>query len=219
MFKIEIEEKLKMTCPNLQLGAIECNVNMQTNCPKLWEEIKNYTERIENNLSFESIREISAIQNSRKAYRTIGKDPSRYRLSSEALLRRLVNKKGLYQINNVVDLLNLVSVHSGFSIGGYNADKIKGIIRFGIGEAHEVYQGIGRGILNIDKLPVFRDDISAFGSPTSDSPRTQIDDNCKRFLMIFISFQMENGLLEAMDFAQSLLVKYAQGNQFETCIL
>ena len=219
MIKIEIEEKLKTICPDLRLGIIECNVNVHLECPLLWKQIDKNIASLEQEIGFESIREIPAVLSSRKAYRTIGKDPSRYRLSAEALLRRIANKKDLYQINNVVDLLNLVSIHSGFSIGGYNADQIQGSVKFGIGDSNEVYTGIGRGILNIDKLPVFRDDISAFGSPTSDSPRIQINEDCNRFLMIIISFQKKESLDEAMNFAQKLLQEYANGNHFGTCVI
>jgi DNA/RNA-binding domain of Phe-tRNA-synthetase-like protein len=134
-------------------------------------------------------------------------------------LRRIANKKSLYQINNVVDLLNLVSIESGFSIGGYNVSKIQGEINFGIGKEAENYQGIGRGDLNIVNLPVFRDELGAFGSPTSDSVRTSITTDCKIFLMIIISFQKEEGLQKAINHAVNLLTQYANATQIETQII
>jgi DNA/RNA-binding domain of Phe-tRNA-synthetase-like protein len=219
MTKIEIEAELKEICPSLQLGIIQCKVDTQEECPDLWKLITANTLSIQQNLAISAIADIPTIRSSKKAYRAVGKDPSRYRLSAEALLRRIVKGKDLYKINNVVDLLNLVSIKSGFSIGGYNADKIEGSIRFGIGKEDEAYQGIGRGVLNIDKLPIFRDQQGAFGSPTSDSLRTQIDENCSNFLMIIISFQAEKDLPETLDLATHLLEEYANAKQIQKMIL
>lgn len=219
MTKIEIEAELKEICPSLRLGIIQCKVNTIEECPDLWQLINQSTMQIQENLAIAGIKDIPSIASSKIGYRAIGKDPSRYRLSAEALLRRIVKGNNLYRINNVVDLLNLVSIKSGFSIGGYNADKIEGSIRFGIGKAGEAYEGIGRGSLNIDKLPIFRDSSGAFGSPTSDSLRTQIDENCNNFLMIIISFQEEKDLPETIDLATHLLKKYANAEQIQKMIL
>lgn len=219
MNKIEIEEELQQTCPSLRLGIIQCKVNTKEECPDLWNNINETTKMLQEELAVGAIKDLPAIDSSKKGYRAIGKDPSRYRLSAESLLRRIVNGKGLYKINNVVDLLNLVSIKSGFSIGGYNADKIQGPVRFGIGHAEEPYQGIGRGTLNIEKLPVFRDDIGSFGSPTSDSLRTQIDETCNSFLMIIISFQEEKALPEAMNLAIDLLKTHADAEDIQSTII
>ena len=64
----------------------------------------------------------------------------------------------LYQIDTLVDLINLVSLRTGHSIGGFDADKIQGThLELGIGKAGEPFEGIGRGVLNIEGLPVYRD--------------------------------------------------------------
>src|SRR5690606_16509774 len=115
----------------------------------LWEEIQLKVTEIATHTKIEQISKIPAISASRKGYKACGKDPARYRLSAEALLRRVVNRNEIYQINNIVDVLNLISISSGFSIGGYDSDKIKGAVTFGIGEKDEPYTGIGRGELNI----------------------------------------------------------------------
>ncbi|MDQ2180482.1 B3/4 domain-containing protein [Marinifilum sp. D714] len=219
MINILIEEELKSTWPDLKLGAIQCDVETQEDCPELWKEINEFIERKEKELDPEKIRQLPSVKSTKLGYRKIGKDPSRYRPSAEALLRRVASGKGLYKINNVVDLLNLVSIDSGFSIGGYNAEKINGDIRLGIGRKDEPYKGIGRGELNIEFLPIFRDELGAFGSPTSDSVRTSITNECSQFLMIILSFQGNHELQKAMDFAVSLLQKHAKGDKIETQII
>ncbi|PXY02472.1 hypothetical protein DF185_07420 [Marinifilum breve] len=219
MINIRIEEELKNTWPDLKLGVIQCDVETQEDCPELWKEINEFIERKEKELDPEKIRQLPSVKSTKLGYRKIGKDPSRYRPSAEALLRRVASGKGLYKINNVVDLLNLVSIDSGFSIGGYNAEKINGDIQLGIGRKNEPYKGIGRGELNIEFLPIFRDDLGAFGSPTSDSVRTSITNECSQFLMIILSFQGDLELQNAIDFAVSLLQKHAKGDNIETQII
>ncbi|MDP2889172.1 MAG: phenylalanine--tRNA ligase beta subunit-related protein [Bacteroidota bacterium] len=210
MVNIYISEKLKSLCPKLRLSCIEADVIVAESFIELTSEINFRISKIKQTLVIEDISKIPVIAASRKAYKACGKDPARYRLSAEALLRRSVSGKDLYQINNVVDQLNLVSITSGFSIGGYDAAKIQGDISFGIGLADEPYQGIGRGELNIEGLPVFRDSLGAFGTPTSDSQRTEVTGQTSRFLMILIDFGGDDQLETAKQIAIGLLKKYCR---------
>jgi len=127
-----------------------------------------------------------------------------------------VNGKELYHINNVVDLLNLVSVTTGFSIGGYDVDAINGDIFMGIGRKHEPYDGLGRGELNIANMPVFRDENGAFGTPTSDSERTGVREHTRQFMMVIISFDGNNSLQGAGQLAVQLLAEFASASNFQT---
>jgi len=210
MIKISIAPELKERCPNLRLACIEADVVVEDSSDSLLLEIETWISRIRESLVLEEISKLPAIDASRKAYRACGKDPARYRLSAEALLRRVCSGKGLYQICNVVDQLNLVSINSGFSIGGYDADQIQGDIIFGIGRTDEPYSGIGKGELNIENIPVFRDQLDAFGTPTSDSQRTEVTRQTRRFLMILIDFGNLTQLTEAKIMAVSLLEKYCK---------
>ena len=215
MRNISISNELKSRCPGLRLGCIEADVNVEESSVELLAEMNIRIQQISESLSIESISKIPTIAASRKAYKACGKDPARYRLSAEALLRRVVSGKGLYHINNVVDQLNLVSITTGFSIGGYDADQIQGDIVFGIGKSDESYSGIGRGELNIENLPVFRDEQGAFGTPTSDSPRTEVKEQTHRFLMVLIAFDGDKMLGDEMQMAEHLLKRYCGAEKFE----
>lgn len=215
MQKIEISEDLKQKVPELNLSCIECDVEVEEKNEQLWEKIEQKISELNNNLKVEDISKLPAISVSRKAYKACGKDPARYRLSAEALLRRVVKRNEIYQVNNVVDALNLVSINSGFSIGGYDADKINGDIVFGIGQKDEPYSGIGRGELNIESMPVFRDADGAFGTPTSDSVRTSVSMETKRFLMIIIDYGSDGQLDGTTNFAVELLTKFAKATNFD----
>lgn len=210
MVEISISPELRIRCPKLRLSCIEADVVVADSAKELIFEIDEQTKSLCKSLVIEDISAIPAIQASRIAYKACGKDPARYRLSAEALLRRVVSGKGLYSINNVVDQLNLVSISSGFSIGGYDSAQIQGKITFGIGLPEEPYSGIGRGELNIENLPVFRDEKGAFGTPTSDSQRTEVSLNTTHFLMILIDFGSDNQLEATTQMAIQLLSDFCQ---------
>ncbi len=215
MVAVSVSKELKAVVPGLTLSCIECDVEVHEENVELWAEIEQQISALAASLKVENISRLPAIAASRRGYKACGKDPARYRLSAEALLRRIVNGKGLYRVNNVVDLLNLVSISTGFSIGGYDADKISGDVVFGVGKKNEPYEGIGRGILNIESLPVFRDNAGAFGTPTSDSVRTAVTSETVRFLMIIIGFGNLPELDEAAASAVNLLEKYAFARNME----
>ena len=219
MREISISQAIKDKLPDLTLGCIECNVVISEENCELWREIEAVCEMIGHSGELAEVGSNPAIRASRMAYRKCGKDPARYRLSSEALMRRVVKGHQLYRINNVVDVVNLVSLKSGMSIGGYDSDKISGSLMFDIGMKDEPYEAIGRGELNIESLPVFRDSVSPFGSPTSDSVRTSVTGSTKRFLMIIIGFSGEICTIDAVDLSVSLLKKYAKADNIETIIV
>jgi len=208
---IKISEEVRSKLPDIILGVI--NIEVETvNTPDEVKDIFNKrVAELEKKLTPEIIREMSTVKANKDAYRKLGKDPNRYRPSSESLLRRVANGKGLYFINNVVDILNLVSIDTGYSICGYDAGKIKGDVVLGVGEKDEPYEGIGRGALNIEKLPVFRDEEGAFGTPTSDSVRTMVTEDTTRFLMIIIAFGDVEILEKTMKDAVELYRKFAGG--------
>jgi len=214
MTTISILKELKEKVPGIKLSCIECDVFVLETNDLLWDEISMKAGELSASLKTEQISKIPAIAASRKAYKACGKDPARYRLSAEALLRRVVKRKALYQVNNVVDVLNLVSISTGYSIGGYDSDKIAGDILFGIGTAADPYEGIGRGRLNIEFLPVFKDKKGAFGTPTSDSEKTAVTQDTKRFLMVIIDFG-GGDLTSATELASEKLERFAYAKNFK----
>jgi DNA/RNA-binding domain of Phe-tRNA-synthetase-like protein len=215
---MKISENIKSKCPNLRLGVITCSVQISDNRADLWEKIDAKILELEN-METTEISKMPTIAATRKAYKTLGKDPARYRPSAEALLRRVVKGKGLYKINNVVDLLNLVSISTGFSIGGYDAEKIEGEVVLGIGEAEEPYEGIGRGSLNIEFLSTFRDNKGAFGTPTSDSVRTSVTEKTKQFQMIILDFDSLDSLIAAIELSVMLLQKFGNAEEIKKEII
>lgn len=204
---ITVDNYLKNNC-NVSIGYITYTTNVVNTNNELWNYIDIVINNINKKYTLDNMKEQINIKTTRLAYKKIGKDPSRYRVSSEALIRRILQGKGLYKINNVVDTNNLISIETGYSCGSYDLKNIKGNIVFRIGKEGEKYQGIGKEMINIENLPVFCDDIGPYGSPTSDSTRAMVTDNSKEILTTIISFNGEENLLESLELAKKYIVEY-----------
>ena len=132
------------------------------------------------------------------------------------MCRRILRGIPLYQIDTLVDLINLVSIRYGYSIGGFDADKFEGdTLTLGIGKAGEPYEGIGRGALNIEGMPVYRDAIGGVGTPTSDNERTKLGLETTRLLTIINGYSGKEGLREAADYMVELIKEFASAENVE----
>ena len=217
--EISINPALKALAPNLALGCISADVSVEKHSEALWHEIDRHLAHLTANIKPEQTNSIPQVAAMRSAYKALGKDPSRYRGSAEALLRRVLSGKGFYQINSVVDINNLVSLESLNPAGSYDLEKVTPPIELCIGAAGESYKGIGKDLINIESLPVFADVRGAFGSPTSDSERAMVSLETKRILMVMFSFTGPEGLERWTRRAGELLRQYTSGDGIETSLV
>ncbi len=208
MIQIAISDEIYHVCPEFAISAIQCKVKNMPYNEKLWQEIRAFSEKFVSDTPLNQINKLPNIVETRKTYKLLGKDPNRYRPSAEALCRRIVRGIPLYQIDTLVDLINLISMKSGYSIGGFDADKIDGNLILGVGKTNEKFEAIGRGLLNIEGLPVYRDNIGGIGTPTSDEERTKISLETTNLLMVINGYSGEKGLEEGTEYAKELLNKY-----------
>lgn len=211
--RITIDEEIYAVCPVFCYAAIEAKVKNTPFNPELWNEIEAFSASFRETYRIEDIKKRIPIHATRQVYKALGKDPNRYRPSAEALCRRIVKGLDLYRINTLVDLINLLSLNTGYSIGGFDADQIRGNLTLGVGKAGERFEGIGRGLLNIEGLPVYRDEQGGIGTPTSDEERTKIDTDTSHLLMIINAYSGKKGLPEAIDYGMELLKKYARAEE------
>ena len=219
MIPLSIDPALTANCPDLRLGLIACRVRNSPSNAELWRDIDGLVDELRRTLTLETANKQPEIAATREAYRRCGKDPNRYRPSAEALRRRVVQGKGLYRVNTLVDLTNMVSLRTGCSINGFDADRIEGAVRWGIARADEPYEGIGRGPLNIEGLPVVRDELGAIGTPTSDSVRTMLTADTRRFLMNINSYSGRAHAAAATELACTLLRRCAAAEERETALI
>lgn len=219
IYNLTVSQELKSHCPEYHGAAVYAEVTNTPYCEGLWQEINDFTQELRAAETTEGIKQQPAIAATREAYKRCGKDPSRYRPSAEALRRRLLRGLELYRIDTLVDLINLVSLRTGYSIGGFDADKIQGTdLCLGVGHAEEPFEGIGRGVLNIEGLPVFRDAVGGIGTPTSDNERTKMDVGTRHILAIINGYDgNQERLQEAALMTQELLQKYASSDGGTIC--
>lgn len=205
---ILISPEIYAASPEFTLAIMECRMDNSSHDNALWREINSFCSLFKETTKMEDINKRPTIAATRQAYKNLGKDPNRYRPSAEALCRRVVKGMTLYQIDTLVDLINLISLKTGYSIGGFDADKISGTVHLGVGKANEVFEAIGRGLINIEALPVYRDEKGGIGTPTSDEERTKISISTTRLLMLINGYSGKEGMEKAVEFSVELLKKY-----------
>ena len=211
---IIVSQEIEQVCPGFVGACVEAQVVNTPYCAELWDEIHELEERFRRELTTESLKEQSGIAATRRVYKACGKDPSRYRPASEQLIRRMLQGKELYQIDTLVDLVNLASIAFGYSIGGFDADKFVGdTLTLGIGREGEPYEGIGRGMLNIAGLPVYRDAVGGVGTPTSDNERTKMTLETTHLVVLINGYDGdEQRVRQNAEFIQQLVRKYCQSD-------
>lgn len=212
MATLTIDPGLKAKCPRTALGFLTAGVRPAESSASLLDEMRARESELLRLREPLVVLESPHIKATRAGYKALGKDPSRYRGSAEALLRRLIAGKSFPQINAVVDVINLVSVESRLPIGLYDLANVKGNIVFRAGRRGETYKGIGKYDLNLEGLPVLADDAGPHGSPTSDSERTMVTAATSRVAAILISFGGAEGLEASCQRMSTLLQKYAGGH-------
>ena len=212
--KIVVSQEIEQVCPEFVGACVDAVVVNTPYSEALWVEINAFCKKFQQELTTDSLKEITSIAATRRVYKACGKDPSRYRPASEALIRRVLQGKELYQLNTLVDLVNLASIAYGYSIGGYDADKFVGdTLTLGIGREGEPYEGIGRGMINIQGLPVYRDAMGGVGTPTSDNERTKISDDTSHLVVLINGYDgNEQRVRENAEYIQDLLRKYCQSD-------
>ena len=216
MLHISISEEVATACPDLHVLVLSCDVCNSEPDERLWQEIADEEKVVRETIKLEQINKWLPIQLPARlisVWEKIRIDSSSF---SEALRRRILRELPLYKVDTLVDLINLVSIRSGYSIGGFDADKIAGgSLVLGVGREGEVYHGIGRGELNIAGLPVYRDAVGGVGTPTSDEERTKIGLDTTRLLMIINGYSGLDGLESAGKYAADLLSKYVSAINME----
>lgn len=183
--KTRVGMEIQIELPGVKLGIVEADglrvVPVDLELAKVMDAI---SERKRGEFTLESLAEAPAIRAVRAMFREWGMDPSKYRPSSEALLRRVVQGKGLYRVSNAVDICNLGSIETGWPYGCYDRARIRPPIVFRHGAPGETYEGIGKKMWHLEGRPVLADPDGPFGSPISDSTRSMITESAREALVV-----------------------------------
>jgi DNA/RNA-binding domain of Phe-tRNA-synthetase-like protein len=219
MIPMQIGDSINTACPDFVVGQLECKVRNTPHNDDLWREIDEVVSKLCETTAIAEIRKLPEIAATREAYKQCGKDPNRYRPSAEALRRRIVKGQPLYRISTLVDIVNLLSLQSGCSIGAFDMDRIVGQLEWGIGKDGEPYEAIGRGALNIAGLPVLRDEAGPIGTPTSDQVRTRLSLESRSLLLNINAFAGPAILDSVFEDSVRLLAEFVQAREIRTSIV
>ena len=219
MIQINIDPRIVEACPDTRIGLIRATVVNAPTCDELWAEIEAAAQEIRDGYELLAINQRPGIAATRHLYKVLGKDPSRYRVASEALCRRIIRGLGIYRLTTLIDVVNLVSIKSGYPISGLDGDRIVGdTLTLSVGTADDVYNGIGRGLLNIEGMPVYSDAAGPIATPTSDEERTKFTEDTVTAQININAFGPEMPLEEAVEWMAALLKQYAHATHVETAI-
>ncbi len=208
--QIKISEEVKALVPTCALGVIRYQAFVEESRADLLEYFDSVASEIADNHISKDIADMPHIRPTRAAYKALGKDPHKYRGAAEQMLRRVILKKGLYHVNNAVDINNIISITSGYSIGSYDLAAISGDIFLRKAPEGTQYKGIGKDDYdyNVEFLPALFDDLGCFGNPSSDSQRTMLKNGMREVLFVFYAFGGKEGLSEWMDKTEALFERY-----------
>ncbi|MDN6691610.1 MAG: hypothetical protein L0L35_05545 [Enterococcus sp.] len=185
--KLTMDSKVQAQGVSLAYSVIR--FKNETYNEQVWQELLTpLIQTIEAEDSTDTIKEDPQIIAAKKVYRQLGKDPARFRPSSDSLWRRVVQQKGLYQINGLVDVNNYFSLKWKVPFGSYDLDQVTEPICLTVGPAEARYAGIGNKSVNIENLLVLTDEEGPFGSPTADATRGMIREETTRALVVGYQF-------------------------------
>lgn len=214
--QVRISDEVKLLVSTCTLGVIRYRAYIEKSSGELTEYFDSVMDEIGSKYETKDIALMPHIKPTRTAYKALGKDPHAYRGAAEQMLRRVILKKGLYHVNNAVDINNIISVKSGYSIGSYDVEQIVGdaVLRRAPEGTH--YKGIGKDDYeyNVEFLPAIFDDSGCFGNPSSDSQRTMLKNGFKEVLFVFYAFDGADGLDYWMNETERLLSQYC--DKYET---
>lgn len=219
-YDIKIDRDLIATYKEIRLGCLKFKAIVNEPDEKFWAELNNdILPQVRNKIEGVEWGDIPGVRGSRLAYKAFGRNPSRYRVSSEALLRRVKRGDELYHINSVVDVNNLISVTSGLSVGSYDLANINGGIILRKANAGEGYTGIGKEFIDMENMLVLSDYDGIFGSSMSDSTRAMVTNETKDVLVVIYCFEDSIDLEALISKAKDAFLKYTDAKDIESWIV
>jgi DNA/RNA-binding domain of Phe-tRNA-synthetase-like protein len=173
--QLQLDDTLKARIAGVTFGMVTIHgVTVRESDERLWKQIELLSQHRAREFSLDRLSENEQIAAVRALQKSFGFDPTRYRPSSESLLRRVLKGQRLYQINTAVDVNNLCSLEFLLPMCSYDLRNVKGQVRVRIGKAGEGYPGIGRQVFQAENKVVIADESGIMGSTVSDSERTKV---------------------------------------------
>ena len=214
---VRLAPALLARVPGIALGtALLEGVAVAREAPHIAAALEACAERVKGESDLDGLARLPEVAAMRAAFRAAGTDPTRYRPSAEALLRRVLQGKGAPRINAAVDANSLGSLTFRLPMGVYDADRLEGEVICRIGGAGEGWSAIGGKTVDGEGKILLADPAGPFGSPYADSARTVVTGETRRLLLvIFAPPSLASGrhgrLEEALAFTAATMVSHCGG--------
>ena len=219
-YDVSIDKSLYSVYPEIRLGLLRFYADVKGPDERFWSYMnKEVLPQVRSAIEGKEWSNIPGIAGSRAAYKAFGRNPGRYRVSSESLIRRVRREDELYHINSVVDVNNLISVKSGLSVGSYDLSNIHGPITLRKAKHDEGYTGIGKDFIDMENMLVLADDDGIFGSSMSDSTRAMVTENAKDILTVIYCFEDGINLEKLLAESKCSFEQFAFATDIETWII
>ncbi|MDZ5713139.1 B3/B4 domain-containing protein [Jeotgalibacillus haloalkalitolerans] len=169
--KISVHSSLK----SLSFGIIHYKNTTVSESPQMLKgRLQLFQESLFFDLKDQKPADFEGIAEWRQLFKQFGKDPNRYRPSTEALLRRIAKQNYLPSTNSAVDLNNFFSLQYETPLGIYDTQNISGDIEIRLGSDQEQFEGLNGRMNSAENLIIAADSNGPFGSPCVDSARTAV---------------------------------------------
>lgn len=219
-YEVKIDPQLGTVYPDIRLGVMRFTADVREPDERFWRHMdEEVLPQVRQAIEGREWGEIPGIRGSRAAYKAFGRNPGRYRVSSEALIRRVRRGDELYHINSVVDVNNLLSVKSGLSVGSYDLDNLHGAVTLRKADAGEGYTGIGKAFIAMENMLVLADAEGIFGSSMSDSTRAMVTETTRNVLVVVYCFEREIDLPALLEAGKAAFADFAGVQDAESWIV
>lgn len=211
--KITIDESIASVATNCRLAyAVIANTVVRGTPPALTDEFFELQVAVAKAYDIEMLPTTPRILAVRSMYKKLNFDPARYRPASEALVRRVLQNKGLYYVNSAVDVNNYCSLKFLLPFGVYDMGNIQGDILYQLAPPG-IYTNIAGNEVSTEGKPFLADEIGPFGNPTSDARRTAVTLGTGKLLSVVYADEevADSELQEIIDFAADMLSRYTGG--------
>jgi DNA/RNA-binding domain of Phe-tRNA-synthetase-like protein len=204
------------------LGLLEAEgISARALPTEFQDECDRLTARLVASYGGRQPADIPGVAETRAMFHQLDIDPTKTRPSSEALLRRVLQGKGLPRVLPAVDVCNLCSLDHQLPLGLYDRDLVRGAVRVRVGREGEGYGGIRKQRVNLAGRLLLADDEGPFGAPTSDSQRTAVSPETRNLLVSVFCPAARGGpdLSAGLEHIASLLTRHCGASVIAVRIL
>jgi DNA/RNA-binding domain of Phe-tRNA-synthetase-like protein len=183
MDPLPFEVRLELEGWRLFWALLEVAENTQGSFSDIAREV---VARVRREMQLDALSTHPTVAALRKLFKAAGTDPTRYRPSSEALLRRLLKGEEMPVISPLVDLNNCLSACLAVPCCVMAVETLSPPFLFRAGRAGESYESL-RGPFNLEGKPLLLDSAGPCDAPITGSQRVKVTPETKRaWLVVYL---------------------------------